>query len=76
MLVGELDEMEGPDRRNTGVFAPPSGNPRSRTYTSELGYLLWMEGQTEEPHNSFKRELDNDRQHCKPCFTWPILRFN
>src|ERR1035437_7978161 len=66
MLVGEaLDEMKdriGPTRESRAAV---QANPKEPNVHFGLGYLLWMQGQTQEAAQQFQAELNNDPEHIQ-----------
>ena len=66
MLVGEaLDEMKDRIGATREFRAAILANPKEPNVHFGLGYLLWMEGQTEEATQQFQAELDNDPEHLQ-----------
>jgi tetratricopeptide (TPR) repeat protein len=64
MLVGEaLDEMKDRDGAIRQFRAAVQTNPKEPNAHFGLGYLLWMQGQTEEAAEQFQSELENDPEH-------------
>lgn len=66
MLVGEaLDEMKDTTGATREFRAAVKANPKEPNVHFGLGYLLWMQGQTEEAAQEFQAELDNDPEHTQ-----------
>ena len=66
MLVGEaLDEMKDTQGATREFRAAVVANPKEPNVHFGLGYLLWMQGQTQEAAREFHAELDNDPQHIQ-----------
>jgi tetratricopeptide (TPR) repeat protein len=66
MLVGEaLDEMKDRIGATREFRAAVQANPKEPNVHFGLGYLLWMQGQTQEAAQQFKAELDNDPGHAQ-----------
>ena len=66
MLVGEaLDEMKDRAGATREFRAAVQANPKEPNVHFGLGYLLWMEGQTEEAAQQFQAELDNAPEHLQ-----------
>ena len=66
MLVGEaLDEMKDTTGATREFRAAVKVNPKEPNVHFGLGYLLWMQGQTEEAAQEFQAELENDPEHTQ-----------
>jgi len=66
MLVGEaLDEMKDRFGATREFRAAVLANPKEPNVHFGLGYLLWMQGQTEEAAQQFQAELENDPDHLQ-----------
>lgn len=66
MLVGEaLDEMKDRIGATREFRAAVQANPKEPNVHFGLGYLLWMQGQTQEAAQQFQAELDNDPEHAQ-----------
>jgi tetratricopeptide (TPR) repeat protein len=66
MLVGEaLDEMKDTVGATREFRAAVLANPKEPNVHFGLGYLLWMQGQTQEAAQQFQAEIDNDPQHMQ-----------
>ena len=66
MLVGEtLDEMKDTVGATREFRAAVLANPKEPNVHFGLGYLLWMQGQTQEAAREFQAELDNDPQQMQ-----------
>jgi tetratricopeptide (TPR) repeat protein len=66
MLVGEaLDEMKDRFGATREFRSAVLANPKEPNVHFGLGYLLWMQGQTEEAAQQFQAELDNDPEHLQ-----------
>ncbi len=66
MLVGEaLDEMKDRIGATREFRAAIAANPKEPNVHFGLGYLLWMQGQTQEAAQQFQAELDNDPEHAQ-----------
>ena len=66
MLVGEaLDEMKDRIGATREFRAAVEANPKEPNVHFGLGYLLWMQGQTQEAAQQFQAELDNDPEHAQ-----------
>lgn len=64
MLAGEaLDEMKEPIGATREFRAAVLANPKEPNVHFGLGYLLWMQGQTQEAAQEFQAELDNFPEH-------------
>ncbi len=66
MLAGEaLDEMKDPIAATREFRAAVEANPKEPNVHFGLGYLLWMQGQTQEAALQFQAELDNFPEHAQ-----------
>ncbi len=66
MLVGEaLDAMKDWIGATREFRAAIQANPKEPNVHFGLGYLLWMQGQTQEAAEQFHAELDNDPEHLQ-----------
>src|ERR1035437_9131346 len=66
MLVGEaLDEMKDTVGATREFRAAVLANPKEPNVHFGLGYLLWMQGQTQEAAREFQAELNNDPEHTQ-----------
>lgn len=66
MLVGEaLDAMKDRIGATREFRAAIQANPKEPNVHFGLGYLLWMQGQTQEAAQQFQAELDNDPEHLQ-----------
>lgn len=66
MLVGEaLDEMKDRIGATREFRAAIQANPKEPNVHFGLGYLLWMQGQTQEAAQQFQAEIDNFPDHAQ-----------
>jgi tetratricopeptide (TPR) repeat protein len=66
MLMGEaLDEMKDTVGATREFRAAVLANPKEPNVHFGLGYLLWMQGQTQEAAREFQAELNNDPEHTQ-----------
>jgi tetratricopeptide (TPR) repeat protein len=66
MLVGEaLDEMTDRIGATREFRAAVQANPKEPNVHFGLGYLLWIQGQTQEAAQQFQAELKNDPEHLQ-----------
>ena len=66
MLVGEaLDEMKDTIGATKEFRAAVKANPKEPNVHFGLGYLLWIQRQTDEAAEEFQAELDNDPEHIQ-----------
>jgi tetratricopeptide (TPR) repeat protein len=66
MLVGEaLDEMKDRIGATREFRAAVQANPKEPNVHFGLGYLLWIQGQTQEAAQQFQAELENDPEHLQ-----------
>jgi tetratricopeptide (TPR) repeat protein len=66
MLVGEaLDEMKDRIGATREFRAAVQANPKEPNVHFGLGYLLWIQGQTQEAAQQFQDELENDPEHLQ-----------
>lgn len=66
MLVGEaLDEMKDRIGATREFRAAVQTNPKEPNVHFGLGYLLWIQGQTQEAAQQFQAELENDPEHLQ-----------